>query len=194
MTLFVAIASAMNYRMPVPILANEAFLMKGFYMKKISFIVVSLFIFTSFCGSAIYAQQSLIKVQQSGGYCMGPCPVSVITILDNGWVTSRRDTFNPIHEIKTTSFAWLSNQVINSLKNEIANISNNPSELYDVQEGQPVCADAPQKIYSIVNANYQEIQIGKDMNCHQYRLKNGLGYQLVEIIDSFMNMSSMTLR
>jgi hypothetical protein len=64
------------------------------------------------------------------------------------------------------------------------------SKLVDLQEGEPICADAPVTSYWIYNSqNPEGLLVGQNANCHDYgMLISGVNIQVIALLDGFATL------
>ncbi len=127
----------------------------------------------------------LAFLKQSGGFCPGTCPSSSLTIEDNGTVYVEIQKYVPTPSVERKVLLRLGKDLTNALQKDIQSIAI--AELIDTNEGAPICADAPEFLFTVVKGN-QKIDIARDLDCHKYILANFQGTQIVDMLRSFLTL------
>lgn len=128
----------------------------------------------------------LAYLEQSGGFCMGMCPRVTLSLQDSGEVVVETETENnstPSMSYKVLLRLDAFGPEMTDIRQDISLISAAP--LVDLNQGQPICADAPEIRYFVFNGPYR-IQVGLNRDCHRYRMAGNDG--IADMLHSFLSI------
>jgi len=145
----------------------------------------------AFLLASVASAKPMAFLKQSGGFCPGVCPSASLTVEENGTVYVEIQKYVPTPSVERKVLLRLGKDIVMAMKRDIESIS--AVELIDLDEGQPICADIPELLYTVVKGN-QKIDIGMDRDCHEYRLADFKGTQIADMLRSFLNLHYYSLR
>jgi hypothetical protein len=130
----------------------------------------------------------LAQSVQSGGFCRGRCPTIVLHVNRRGTVFSITQTydandFNKAPKVEVDVMKRLSRGELHEIRQLVRSVR--PGKILDEQEGQPICMDIPLVTYAAYNPYYGVVSLGKDQNCHAYRLAQEAARALVDELNNF---------
>lgn len=142
----------------------------------------SLLLLSALLMTSVASAKPIAFLKQSGGFCPGTCPSASITIEQNGTVFVEIQKYVPTPSFERKVLLRLGKDLTAALNRDIRSIS--ATELVDIDEGQPFCADIPERLYTVVQGE-QKVDIGLDRDCHKFRMANFHGSQIVDMLKNF---------
>jgi hypothetical protein len=145
-------------------------------------------LFLSSLSFAKTAPGVLISFSSGGGFTRFPMSTKV-TISENGKVESTRLYGKSANEVAHKELvAIISHEAIENLEKKIEAIDSK-AKLVDPDQEGPRCMDTPVTRISIVKEDRTEITISLEQTCHQSLLEKNQGSELIQIINTFVNLS-----
>lgn len=142
-----------------------------------------------FASAALLASAAQAKplaiVKQFGGFCHISCPSTTITVDEKGSVNVEVQTFTPAKIERYTLAKLNAEKVIAAIQRDIEKVA--PAKLVDTDPEGPICMDIPQVRYSVIK-NDEEIVIGEDRECKEFRLETYEATGTASVLKSLMGM------
>lgn len=145
----------------------------------------TILLLSSLLFASVASAKPMAFLKQSGGFCPGTCPSASLTVEENGVVMVEIQKYVPTPSVERKVLLRLGKDIVSAMQRDIQSIT--AADLIDLDEGQPICADIPQLLYTVVKGD-QKIDIGMDRDCHQYRLADFKGTQIADMLRSFLNL------
>lgn len=138
---------------------------------------------------SLKALTPVIQSIRNGGFCRGRCPKTILSLTRNRELASITLTYEGGFDAEPSVSRKLIKKIDKKELQQVLfqTIWLQPGELVDENEGQPICMDAPFTHYNVFNYWYQPIKIGKNENCHQFRLTQPTAKKLIEYIQTAGN-------
>ena len=142
------------------------------------------------------SQPALLMESQIVGGMMPIAQDRRIQIFENGevwsWIKSSCSGRAPSDCQPTTEtkrLAILDSNVVQTLQNQIDPLSEEPG-MYDYNQGEPFCYDAPVTYYRVFKPNQVEgLVIGYWERCHEYVLQVGQVSGMIKLLKGFIALA-----